>query len=164
MSAFRQVTEEEDRLSIKIAQRTKGLVVFGLVLCAVLSVVIFWLIWEMRAELMVMVQILRDMFLRFEVMADNLELMTEQMASIESRVADLPTVADNMTGVTTDVKDVRWTMMTMTGDVAGLAADIGGIQNTTAEMAGHFRQVQLSVDKLSHDVEQMLRPISLLPR
>jgi hypothetical protein len=52
----------------------------------------------------------------------------------------------------------------MDDSVKTMSTDVAVLRDTTGEMGFHFRNVQQSVDYMNHNVGQMLRPLSILPR
>jgi hypothetical protein len=164
MSRFRTEMEDNDRRSLAISIRTKWMVKFGSVLLAMMGVVLIFQILHMRAELLLMIQHLDAMYLDFGIMAKDLDVMTGQVAVIQGRVAGLPSVAADMTSVNSDVGSIGGAVGAMTDHVRTITGDVALLRDTTREMGYHFNNVQQSVDYMSHNVGQMLRPLSVLPR
>jgi hypothetical protein len=164
MARFRQEMEANDRVSLEITKRTKRIIKWvGLFLAAMTAAVVVQ-IWTMRSDLMAMVEILQDMYLRFDVIASNLDTMTTEVGAIQVRVADFPVVAADVTAINTDVKDIRWAMGAMTGNVSTMTTNMTLLRDTTGEMTRHFYDVQQTVGSLNYNIEQMLRPLSIVPR
>jgi hypothetical protein len=164
MARFREEMEANDRVSLAISRKTKSIMKWvGLSLAAMTATVVFH-IWTMRTDLMAMVRILENMYQSFDAISSHLDVMTGQMKTIQARVADLPSVAGDMTAINLDVKDLRWAMGTMNSNVSAMTLDMARLRDTTGEMSRHFFDVQQTVGGLNYNIEQMLRPMSMVPR
>ena len=164
MTRFRAQMEANDRESLAISIRTKWIVKFGGVLLVVMGVAIIVQILSMRSELLVMIENLERMYSDFGVMAENLDGMTGQVKAIQGRVTGLPSIAKDMTAINTDVWTMRTAIGGMSDNVNTISTDVTLLRDTTREMGYHFNNVQQSVDYMSRNVSQMLRPLSILPR
>lgn len=164
MDRFRREMEANDRVSLEITAKTKRIIKWVSLFLVALTAAVLAQIWTMRSDLMDMVEILQDMYLRFDVIAANLDAMTTQVGAIGHRVAGFPSVAADMTAINTDVKDIRWSMGTITSDVTTMTTDMTRLRDTTGEMTRHFYDVQQTVGGLNYNIEQMLRPLSIVPR
>jgi DNA anti-recombination protein RmuC len=164
MVRFRTQMEANDRESLAISIRTKWIVKLGGVLLVVMGVAIGVQILSMRSELLLMIENLERMYSDFGVMAKNLDGMTGQVKVIQGRVTGLPSIATDMTAINTDVWAMRTAIGGMSDKVSIITTDVGQLKDTTREMGYHFNNVQKSVDYMSHNVGQMLRPLSVIPR
>jgi hypothetical protein len=59
---------------------------------------------------------------------------------------------------------MRRSVGAMTGDVGTMTEATAALKNNTAEMANHFHTVERTVGHLDYNVNQMMRPMSILPR
>jgi len=149
---------------LEISIKTKRILAWSVIFLGVITIVLLFQIVTMRSDLMIMVEIMEDMYSRFQLMARNVDGMTGQVVSIQKRVADFPSVAADMTAINGDVGHMRGAIGDMTGHVGAMAADMAALRDTTAEMYHHFYDVQGAVGTMNYNVEQMMRPMSLLPR
>lgn len=164
MARFREQMEVNDQHSRAISARTKAIVKWSGVLLAVMAAAVIIQILAMRSELLVMIEHLQGMYTDFRVMAQNLEGMTSQVGVIQTRVVGLPYIATDMTAVNTEVWAMRTAIGGMSDSVGTMSSGVAVLRDTTGEMGFHFRSVQQSVDYMNHNVGQMLRPLSILPR
>jgi hypothetical protein len=164
MARFRREMEENDRVALAISLRTKRMLQAVLAFLAVMALAVVVQIWSMRADLMALVGIMDGMFTDFQGMAADMEAMTGTVAAIQSRVADLPSVATDLTEIHAAVGQMDGATGTMNLNVTALSSELSRLRATTAEMTGHFQEVQRVVGGMGYDVEQMLRPLSVLPR
>jgi hypothetical protein len=118
----------------------------------------------MRSELLVMIRHLQRMRRDFQVMATNVDGTADQVEAIQTCVASLPHIAAGMTATNADAWRWRTAIGGMTDRARAMSADVAMLGDTNGEMGYHFRSVQLSVDYMNHNVGQMLRPLSILPR
>jgi len=164
MARFREEMENNDRLSLAIALKTKKIVKFMGLLVAVAIIVVIFQIFSMRSELMVMVLNLEEMYKQFQFMSVNLDTMTNQVQSIRERVADLPLIVTDMSSINADVALMQRAIGGMTKDVTAMTLNTTVLRDATGEMAFHFHQVQQTVGHLNYNVEEMMRPLSIFPR
>jgi uncharacterized protein YoxC len=164
MARFREQMESNDRESLAISAKTKWIVKWSGVLLALMAVAVVIQILGMRSELLVMIGHLDRMYGDFQQMATNVDGMTGQVGEIQARVARLPHIATDMTAMNTDVWGMRTAIGGMTDNVNAMSNDVAILRDGTGEMGYHFRNVQQSVDFMNHNVGQMLRPLSVLPR
>jgi len=164
MARFREQMEANDQHSRAISAKTKWIVKWSGVLLALMAVAVIVQILAMRSELLVMIEHLEGMYTDFRVMAQNLDGMTGQVGVIQTRVAGLPYIATDMTAVSSEVWSMRTAIGGMDDSVKTMSTDVAVLRDTTGEMGFHFRNVQQSVDYMNHNVGQMLRPLSILPR
>jgi hypothetical protein len=164
MARFREEMDANNRYSLEISIKTKRILAWSVLFLGVITIVLLFQIVTMRSDLMIMVEIMEDMYSRFQLMARNVDGMTGQVVSIQKRVADFPSVAADMTAINGDVGHMRGAIGDMTGHVGAMAADMAALRDTTAEMYHHFYDVQGAVGTMNYNVDQMMRPMSLLPR
>ena len=164
MARFREEMDANNRFSLAISIRTKRILVWSVLFLGLMAMVLVFQIVTMRSDLMSMVEMMQDMYSRFQIMAQNVDGMTDQVGSIQKRVSDFPAVAADMTAINGDVGNMRRGIGDMTGHVGAMTADMAALRDTTAEMYHHFYDVQGAVGTMNYNVEQMMRPMSLLPR
>jgi hypothetical protein len=164
MGRFRDEMEANDRTSAAIAAKTKRIIVWMGGLVALLALAIVIQIVSMRSDLMGMLEILQEMFVRFETMSTDMSAITGQVTSIQGRVSDFPSVAGDMVAISRDVTEMRRSVGGITGDLSTMSEAMTLMRGTTGEMTHHFHVTQQTVGHLNYNVEQMLRPMSMMPR
>jgi len=164
MEIFRVEMETIDRISRKISAKTSRMIRVVLAFLAVISVYLIFLTYSMSQDLSSMISSLDEMYVEFGSMSTEMRQITSHVKSMGHNVHGLPSIGQNMQYLNGDVGDMQLSLEGVSRDMEAVDANVGYIGNGTSEMSYRFANVQRTVKVMEHDIHNMLRPMSMMPR
>lgn len=164
MEIFRVEMETIDRISRKISGKTSRMIRIVLVFLTVISVYLVFLTYSMSQDLSAMISSLDEMYVEFGSMSTEMRQITVHVESMGQNVHGLPSIAQNMQNLNGDVGDMQVSLEGVSRDMGAVDGNVGAIGTGTSEMSYRFANVQRTVKVMQHDIHNMLRPMSILPR
>lgn len=164
MEVFRAEMETIDRLSHKIGAKTTRIIRIVLTLLAVVSIYLVGLTINMGQDLAKMITSLDDMYVEFGAMSEDMRKITTHVENMGGNINGMPAIGDNMQLLSSDVGGMLTSMQTINRDMSIMHTNITHVGQGTSEMAYRFYNVQKVVGTMGNDIEQMLRPMDIMPR
>jgi len=97
-------------------------------------------------------------------MSTEMRQITSHVKNMGQNVHGLPSIGQNMQYLNGDVGDMQVSLEGVSRDMGAVDANVGYIGNGTSEMSYRFANVQRTVKVMEHDIHNMLRPMSMMPR
>ncbi|PCI40519.1 MAG: hypothetical protein COB46_06710 [Rhodospirillaceae bacterium] len=164
MEVFRVEMEMIDSLSHKIGHKTTRIIRIVLGLLSVISIYLIILTFTMGRDLTLMIDSLDAMYLEFGSMSSAMRDITANVQNMGTSIQGMPTIAQNMQHLNADVGDMLVSVEIMNQDMAGMDSNMSVVGTSTTEMSHRFNNVQRSVNMMQYDVNQMLKPLDIMPR
>lgn len=164
MEVFRVEMEMIDRLSRKIGHKTTRIIRIVFVMLAIISIYLITLTFNMGRDLSLMIDSLDAMYVEFGSMSTAMRDITANVQNMGTSIQGMSTIAENMQHLNADVGDMLVSVEIMNNDMAGMDTSMNHVSSSTSEMSHRFNNVQRSVNMMQHDVQQMLKPLDIMPR
>jgi len=164
MEVFRAEMEAIDRISNKISRKTARIIRIILVLLGIISIYLVFLTFSMSRDLSAMIDSLDEMYVEFGSMSGEMRQITTHVRSMGQNIHGMPTIATNMQNLNTDVGQMLTSIESVNTDLKTMDTNVGHIGGGTSEMAHRFQNVQRAMNVMQYDVNNMLRPMTIMPR
>ncbi len=147
----------------RIAHRTK--IIIRLVITVFLCIVVlnFTMLYSFMGEMKAVVGNMIDMYTRFGTMSQDMHQMTHAVINMEQNIRGIPTIAQSMNNMNTQVNDMSTHVNTMTDKMLGIDQNMTVIGGHVHEMANRFEHLTYTVHHLGYNVNQMSGPVRTLP-
>ena len=159
MGQFRAEMETIDKVASRIASKTTRIIKVVMMMLAVASLVLIFLVYSMSNYLGVMLNHLDNMYAEFGIMSENMQMITGSVDNIGSNITGMPVIADNMQGMSTDLKGVVGSVQAIKHEMSGMENNTGKMGVNTKEMAHRFDNLNRAVNHIGYNVNQMGKPI-----
>jgi methyl-accepting chemotaxis protein len=159
MGQFRAEMETIDKTAVKIAASTSRTIRVVLTLLSVLSLYLIYLVFSMASYLAVMLGHLDNMYAQFGLMSDDMQVITQSVENIGGNITGMPVIAENMTGIRTDMLDMVNSVESISHEITGMENSTGVIGLNTSEIALRFDNLNRTVNHIGYNVNQMGKPI-----
>lgn len=156
--------ETIDRISRKISAKTSRMIRVVLMFLTVISVYLMFLTYSMSQDLSSMIDSLDEMYVEFGSMSTEMRQITSHVKNMGANVHGMPAIAENMQLLNGDVGNMQVSLEGVSRDMQAVDANVGYIGTGTSEMSYRFANVQRTVNVMEHDIHNMLRPMSMMPR
>jgi len=170
MQEFRQGMDAHLQMGVRIGRRTTQIVRFGMAGLTILGAALFFLIAVLTRDFATITGEMQRMSVYMESMERNFTRVAadigdvrQSLASINNNIADVPAISHSvesmdgsMTTLSTDMSGMLEQIRVMTGSVAAITANLQLINQQFAEM-------NFKVGHMAGDMNQMSKPLKLLP-
>lgn len=163
---FFEAMKIREEMSIRIGKRTTYITRFTMVLVALLSLVLFYLVNSLNTQI--------------KVMSQQMVVMTEYMNDMRTDMHMLPSINHHMVNMSGQMGDIRHevnrvattmrfidehvsVMPAMRSNIAGMDNEISSINKKMNTMNYQFANMNQSVGRMNYDVYRMATPMSRIP-
>lgn len=164
MAVFRAEMETIDRISKQIGGKTTRIIRVVMGLLSVVSIYLVVLTFNMSRDLSAMITSLDEMYAEFGYMSKAMNQITANVTSMGRNVQGMPAIAQNMVSMNADVGGMLLSVATVNASMGNIDANVYHISQGTSEMSYRFNNVQQSVNVMQYDVNQLIRPLDMMPR
>lgn len=151
---------EENRIGVRIAQRTTRIIRGVLFLLACVAAVVLYLIQDLAQDMRTMTQNMVGMYEHFAEVSQDMNGITASVTQMNVNVRSLPPMKERMVLMSQDMDRMNQNVQSMERDVAAMDHNVAVINGGVSEMAGRFELLTRTTQGMGYNVNQMSQPVT----
>jgi prophage DNA circulation protein len=170
MSEFHTAMKFRDSLTIRIARRTTQIIRFSVITILLLAVAMFYLISTLTdnmnnitERMVLMADYMEKMNRQFASVADNMDAMKQAVDNMSRYVSVLPAMNNAVIGMREDMSKMGLDMKKMNQSMALMEKSMGMMSTDMANMSYQFTGLNQYVGQMGYNVDRMASPMRLFP-